>query len=189
MEIRKYIDERWSPRAFADKQVDPEILKTIFTDAGRAPSSSNEQPWSFFLGKSGSNTFDLIFSTLVEFNQAWCKTAPILALGVAKKTSNKTKELNEHRRYDLGAATAHLTMSAFNHGVFVHQMAGFDNKKCDEIFNLPDDYETVVAFAIGYPGDKSQLHEKIAAMENGVSERKLLEEYLFEDDWHKKILW
>ena len=187
--IKKYLDERWSPRAFEDKLIDNTVLKEIFKDAGRAPSANNEQPWRFFMGKAGSNTFDLIFSSLVEFNQVWCKTAPVLAIGIAKKTSTKSGDDNPHNKYDLGSAVAHLTMSAFANNVFVHQMAGFDINKCNALFNVPEDYETVVAFAIGYIGDKNQIPEKIAAMENGVSKRKELDEYLFENDWGKKILW
>lgn len=189
MEIRKFIDERWSPRAFADKAIENNTLKSLFKDAGRSPSSSNEQPWRFIVGKAGSKTFDLIFDTLVEFNQAWVKTAPVLAIGIVKKDSIKTGKPNPHARYDLGAALAHLTMSAFDENIYVHQMAGFDEEKCDTVFNIPQEYETVVAFCMGYKGDKNQLHEKIAAMENGVSKRKELDEYVFEDDWSKEVNW
>lgn len=189
MEIRKYIDERWSPRAFADKSVESNLLKKVFIDAGRAPSSNNEQPWRFFVGKAGSKTFDLIFETLVDFNKAWVKTAPVLAIGVAKKSSTKTDAPNEHAKYDLGASLAHLTMSAFEENIYIHQMAGFDKEQCDAAFNVPEGYETVVAFCLGYIGDKKQLHEKIAALENGVSERKAIDEYVFEGDWKNSVDW
>ena len=38
---------RWSPRAFSDKAVPPEILKSLFEAARWAPSCFNEQPWLF----------------------------------------------------------------------------------------------------------------------------------------------
>lgn len=45
--------ERWSPRAFTDRDVTAADLKIIF-EAGRwAPSSYNEQPWRFFVGHRG----------------------------------------------------------------------------------------------------------------------------------------
>jgi len=186
MEINNYIENRWSPRAFADKTIELDLLKSLFTAGGRAPSSSNEQPWSFMMGKAGSNTYDLIYSTLVDFNKVWCKTAPVLVIGIVDTISEKSGEENKYAKYDLGASVAHLTMKAFDHNLFVHQMAGFDAEKCNELFHIPENHKTVVAFAIGYLGDKNQLPEKIAALENGVSDRKPVEDYLFEDEWKKK---
>jgi nitroreductase len=179
--ISEYIEKRWSPRAFDGQAIDPSVLKELFIAAGRAPSSSNEQPWRFMVGEKGSSTYDKIYETLVDFNKAWVKTANVLVIGIYKKISEKTQQEATHAAYDLGAAVAHLSMCAYEHGLYVHQMGGFDPKKCDELFELPEGYATKVAFTIGYPGDKSQLHEKIAALEKGVSSRNAIEEYVFEE--------
>src|SRR6201992_3377851 len=80
---------RWSPRAYSDKQVSSEDLKKIFTAASWAASSSNEQPWRFLVGHKGDETHTKIFDSLVEFNQAWAKAAPVLILTVAKTTFTK----------------------------------------------------------------------------------------------------
>ena len=69
---------RWSPRALADKAVSTEDLKKIFEAARWAASSYNEQPWRFFLGRRGDATYQKIFDVLVEFNQGWAKSAPVL---------------------------------------------------------------------------------------------------------------
>jgi hypothetical protein len=48
-----------------------------------APSSYNEQPWSYIVAtKEDSTQFPQILSCLVEGNQAWAKAAPVLALGI-----------------------------------------------------------------------------------------------------------
>jgi len=39
--IHDVVRERWSPRAFSDKAVSPELLRNIFEAARWAPSSSN----------------------------------------------------------------------------------------------------------------------------------------------------
>src|ERR1035441_6392330 len=75
---------RWSPRSFSDRDVSPSDLKTIFEAARWTASSFNEQPWRFFAGRRNSATYKKIFSSLMEFNQAWAKSAPVLILGVAK---------------------------------------------------------------------------------------------------------
>ena len=48
--VHELIRERWSPRAFADKPVSQDVLRSIFEAARWAPSSSNEQPWAYIVG-------------------------------------------------------------------------------------------------------------------------------------------
>jgi len=45
--IHDLIRERWSPRAFSEKSVTPEVLRSLFEAARWAASSSNEQPWVY----------------------------------------------------------------------------------------------------------------------------------------------
>lgn len=84
-EVLPAVRERWSPRAFADREVSHADLRKVFEAARWAPSSNNEQPWRFIVGLRGSETFQKIGSSLVEFNQLWALKAPVLILGAAKK--------------------------------------------------------------------------------------------------------
>src|SRR3979411_673688 len=56
---------RWSPRAYADRDVSAEDLKKGFEAARWAASSSNEQPWRFLVGRRGDETFKKILDALV----------------------------------------------------------------------------------------------------------------------------
>ena len=47
--IEEILRRRWSPRAFSDRMVETEKLKSLFEAARWAPSSFNEQPWSFIV--------------------------------------------------------------------------------------------------------------------------------------------
>src|ERR1035438_7645508 len=79
--VHEIVRERWSPRAFSEKTVAPEVLRSLFEAARWAPSSSNLQPWAYIVGtKDDQENFDKVLSTLVEFNQGWAKNAPVLAL-------------------------------------------------------------------------------------------------------------
>ncbi len=84
--VEDLIRRRWSPRTYSDKEVPTAELKRLFEAARWAASSSNEQPWRFLVGRRGDETYQKIFNTLVEFNQSWAKSAPVLVLSVAKKT-------------------------------------------------------------------------------------------------------
>ena len=45
--VQDLIARRWSPREFSSRPVEPEKLASLFQAARLAPSSYNQQPWSF----------------------------------------------------------------------------------------------------------------------------------------------
>ena len=77
--ILPVIQERWSPRAFAHREVSPADLAKVFEAARWAPSSNNEQPWSYLVGLRNTPTHEKIAAALVSFNQAWAPKAAISA--------------------------------------------------------------------------------------------------------------
>jgi nitroreductase len=168
--------ERWSPRAFADRDVSPADLKTIFEAARWAPSSYNEQPWRFFVGHRNSETYKKIFDTLVPFNQGWAGTAAVLILGVAKTRFGHNDSPNNYVLHDLGAANGFMTLQAAAMGIATHQMAGFDQAKAREAFDIPEAYAIGSVMAIGYHGDLSSLEEPYQAQEQSPRSRKPLSE-------------
>ena len=170
--------ERWSPRAFADRDVDPADLKTIFEAARWAPSSFNEQPWRFFIGHRNSKTYKKIFDTLVPFNQAWVQTAPVLILGVAKTQFSHNGSPNNYAIHDLGAADGFITLQAASMGIATHQMAGFDQAKARETLEIPEIYAIGSVMAMGYHGDLSSLSEPYQAQEQAPRSRKPLSEII-----------
>src|SRR5213080_1322606 len=79
--VHELIAQRWSPYAFADRPVSREDLLSLFEAARWAPSSYNEQPWTYILAtKEDPEGYAKVLSCLVEGNQAWAKNAPVLAL-------------------------------------------------------------------------------------------------------------
>lgn len=177
--ILPLLKQRWSPRAFSKKSVKNEQLQRLFEAARWAPSASNEQPWAFIVGKKGDSSFDKIFSTLVEFNQLWCQFAPVLVLSVVRKNSLKGNKKNLYGKYDIGQAVAHLSIQAQEEGLYIHQMAGFDLEKSEELFNVPDEYDAVTIFAIGYMGDPEILHPNLKKLEYLERERTEARNFVF----------
>ena len=79
--INTLIRDRWSPRAFDQKAVPAEVLRSLFEAARWAPSSNNEQPWAYLVAtKENATEFENMVSVLVEFNANWARNAPVLAL-------------------------------------------------------------------------------------------------------------
>ena len=170
---------RWSPRAFADKAISTEDVKRLFEAAQWAASSSNEQPWRFLVGHRGDETYKKIFDSLVEFNQGWAKSAPVLILSAAKKTLGPNGNPNHYSLHDTGAATAYLSLQATALGLHTHSMGGFSHDKAREAFAIPEEFAIGAVTAVGYFGDPDTLSEPIREREIAPRQRKPLHEFVF----------
>jgi len=173
---------RWSPRSFADRAVNPADLKTIFEAVRWTASSYNEQPWRYFVGMRGSETYQRILQSLGEFNQQWARSAPVLTLNVARTTFSHNGTPNPVALYDLGASAATLCYEAISLGLFTHQMAGYDRDVARKLFKVPDDYIFGAAMALGYLGEPAALpNENFIAQEVAPRQRKPLSEFVLAD--------
>lgn len=182
--IHELIRERWSPRAFADKPIAPEILRSVFEAARWAPSSNNEQPWAYLVAtKDNKENFEKTLSVLIEFNANWAKSAPVLAIAVAKLAFAKNNTPNRNAPYDLGAATALLSMEATARGLSVHQMAGFDPEKAHQVFGIPSEWDAFAALAIGYPGEPASLPDSLKVREMAPRTRKPTSDFVMSGHW------
>lgn len=181
--IHELIRERWSPRAFSEKSVPAEILRSLFEAARWAPSSSNEQPWAYIVAtKEDAENFAKMLGVLVEFNADWAKHAPVLALSLAHLKTRDGKP-NRVALHDVGSASGQLTFEANSRGLVVHQMAGFHAEKARETFGIPGDWEPVAAMAIGYPGNPDLLPQKLRERELAPRTRKPLKEFVMTGKW------
>jgi nitroreductase len=172
--------ERWSPRSFDSRPVSEELLRKVFEAARWAPSSFNEQPWRFLVGRRGDATYSKIFESLGEFNKAWAKTAPVLILGVAKTRFSHDNAPNRVAAHDLGAASAYLVLQAHALGLKAHQMAGFDQEAARKLFGIPEDFSLGSVIALGYQGEPEALgDEKRIGQETAPRTRKALGEIVF----------
>jgi nitroreductase len=182
--VHNLIRERWSPRAFADKPVPHNLLRSIFEAARWAPSSSNEQPWAYLVAtKDDKDGFEKMLSILVEFNANWAKSAPVLAIAISELAFAKNHAPNRNAQYDTGAATMLLSMEATANGLFVHQMAGFDPEKARQVFGIPAAWDAIAAVAIGYAGDPDSLPQPLKDREMAPRTRKPIAEFVMSGQW------
>ena len=182
--IHDVISRRWSPRAFDSRTVEPEKLRSLFEAARWAASSYNAQPWYFIVAtKDEPENFKKILDCFVEFNQSWAKNAPVLALSVARLKFEHNGDPNRHAFHDVGQAAANLALQATHLGPQVHQMAGILPDKARQIFGIPDGYEAVAGFAIGYPGDHNALPDHLRQRELEPRSRKPLASFVFTGKW------
>ncbi|RMF71537.1 MAG: nitroreductase [Acidobacteria bacterium] len=178
--IHDLLARRWSPRAFADRGVEPDALRRLFEAARWAPSAFNEQPWRFLVARREQpEAFEALASCLVEGNQAWARRAPVLAITLAARRFARNDRENPHAWHDVGLAVAQLTVQATALGLAVHQMAGIVPERVVEVGAVPDGFEPVTGLAIGYPGDPETLPGKFRAAETAPRVRRPQNETVF----------
>src|ERR1700724_1837450 len=149
--VDELIARRWSPYAFDDRPVSQSDLRSLFEAARWAPSSYNEQPWSYIVAtKKDPEPFERLLSCLVKGNQLWAKRAPVLALGVVSLKFGANGQDNRAAIHDLGLAAGNLVFEATARDLAVHQMIGILPDKAREMYGIPQGHEAWTALAIGY---------------------------------------
>ncbi len=180
--VNPLIASRFSPYAFADRDVPVDELRSLFEAARWAPSSYNEQPWSYVIATRADTTaYERLLSVLVEPNQAWAKAAPVLALGVARTRFVRNDKPNAAALHDLGAASAHLCFEATARGIAVHQMIGILPDRARELYEIPDHSEALTGLAIGYAAPPAEAPDPYRQRDEAARERKPLSEFVFSD--------
>jgi hypothetical protein len=72
-----------------------------------------------------------------------------------------------------------MFLEAFNQGLIMHEMGGFDIQKTREVFNVPEDYEVGIMIAIGYQDTYHILPERLREKAFAPRVRKPLSEIVF----------
>jgi nitroreductase len=184
--IHNLLTARWSPYAFDDRPVSNADLCAVFEAVRWAPSSYNEQPWSYIVAKrENPEEFQVLLSCLVEANQVWAKAAPVLALGIVRLRFVRNDKPNRAAVHDLGLAAGSLLVEATARGLSVHQMIGIMPEKAREVYEIPEGSEAWTALAIGYPGDPNRLPEPLKERHLAPRQRKPLREFVFGGKWGK----
>jgi nitroreductase len=182
--IHDLISTRWSPYAFADRPVSREDLLSLFEAARWAPSSYNEQPWSYIVAtKENPAEFTRLLSCLVEGNQAWAKNAPVLAVGCSSLNFSRNNQPNAAALHDLGLASASLLVEATARGLAIHQMIGILPDRVRELYQVPQGVQPLTGLAIGYVADPSAVPESLRPRDQARRPRKPLAQFVFGGQW------
>lgn len=182
-QLHPLLQERWSPRAFdASHQITETELNAIL-EAGRwSPSSNNFQPWRFIVGKHGATNFEMISKTLQGFNSQWAPNASAyIVLNAVMVNENGTER--PVSLYDLGIASAFMTIEANHRGYAVHQVGGFDKTQLKTDFNLAKELEPITILVIGKQASLESLSdETLKSRESSSRSRKAIADLIIARD-------
>jgi nitroreductase len=185
--IHDLIAQRWSARAFSTRPVEKTKLLSILEAARWAPSSRNEQPWRYIVfTRDNPDKLKEAQAVLLEIN-SYAKRAPVLICALAKKTYTDNGNYNKLHFHDLGAANENMFLEAFNQGLIMHEMGGFDREKARDLFRISEDYEVGIMIAIGYQDTHNILPDRYKEKAFMPRERKSLSEIVFIEEIGKEI--
>jgi nitroreductase len=146
------IAERWSPYAYDPRPVEREKLLSCLEAARWAPSSYNEQPWTFLLAeRTDAAAFQRMLACLVPGNQAWAKNAGVLLLTVVSRNFTRNGQPNRACEHDIGLAAGNFALQAAALGLQAHQMIGIERDQIRREYQVPAGHDPLTAIALGYP--------------------------------------
>ena len=173
--IHPILNERYSIRAFSDRDVTGTELELVLEAARWAPSSHNEQPWRFLVARRGGEGHAAMMQALLPGNRRWAEDAPVLILNMASRTMARNGEQNLHSWHDLGLAVGQLTAQATAMGMGLNMMGGFNADAARKAFSIPLTLDLVSVLALGFSKDPVYGAEG-KAWRSQRSERKPLNE-------------
>jgi nitroreductase len=182
--IHSLIRRRWSPRSFDDRAVQSDKLIQVLEAARWSLSWRNDQPWRFIVAtKEDPEEYHRLFDCLKPGNQRWAGRAPVLMIAVAKRGYDHGAQTNPITLYDTGQAVAQLAIEALSQGLYVHQMGGVHPERIRETYGIPAMYRPIVALAIGYLGQPTDLPSDLQQREEAPRTRLPLSEIAFSGAW------
>ncbi|QDV30984.1 malonic semialdehyde reductase [Planctopirus ephydatiae] len=180
VEIHSLIQHRWSPLSFRPEPLTKLQIIQICEAARWAPSSYNDQPWSFLLApRDDQAAFEKLLGCLMEANQSWAKNCGLLVLAVARTTLKKTGKPNKFGLHDTGMATFSMMLQAEALGLRAHAMGGFNAVHARAMYAIPENCELASVIAFGHPGDASNLPDDLRTRDASSRERQPLSQMAF----------
>src|SRR5438105_4025150 len=177
--IESLFFRRWSSRAMSGEPITDAEMMSLFEAARWAPSTRNKQEWRFLYARRDTSQWPLFFDLLFEGNRAWCHRAALLSVIVAHTVFQDNGKPNPVHVFDAGLAFENLALQGTAMGLVVHGMAGFDFKKAQTALAVPEDYAVAAMFAVGRPGDSTELSPELREREI-PSQRKPVREIICE---------
>ena len=177
-DLHPLIKNRWSPRSFSERPIEPEQMHSLLEAARWAPSANNEQPWLYAYAIRGTERFKAFWECLMPGNQPWAANAAVLFVSAYRKTFQKNGKANPWAMHDVGLANAQLLLQALDRDIYGHMMAGFNKELISAYLHLDEDVVPLCVGALGYLGEPGALEEPYLTRETAVRVRKTLEEII-----------
>jgi len=165
------IEQRFSVRSYASRDVPQEVVDRLVAAFGAAPTAANRQPFGLILAKTAGREAEL----KRVYGPSWFAEAPLVALVCT--VSGRAWVRSDGKNYaDVDAAIAfqQLILAATDEGLGTCWIGAFDPAAAREVFGLPGGVEPVAMTPLGYPSGTVQKPPRL---------RKPLAQIVHHDRW------
>jgi nitroreductase len=160
--VFEVIKERTSVRSYSDHPIEEEKLRLILESARLAPSSSNSQPWHFYVVRDKEKIKALAqkmpLGSKIVIN-SFMAQAPVVIVATAGPIDFLHRVLsylvNKRWYYlDVAIALEHMVLTAWDLGLGSCWIGWFDEKKVKKLLHIPEKEEVIAMLTLGYPKEK-----------------------------------
>jgi hypothetical protein len=123
------------------------------------------------VARRGTAQHDAIVSTLSGFNQSWAGSASALIIFLTEH-HNVEGKAQPTAAYDTGQSVAYFTIQAQSHGLFSHQMSGFDADAAAAALEIDGRFTPTTVMAVGALGDPAEMTDAIRERETAPRARR-----------------
>ncbi|WP_417488776.1 nitroreductase family protein [Maricaulis sp.] len=181
----KHLKRRRTVRDFADRPVDPEIVKHAIDAAGTAPSGANHQPWhfvviqdparrkalreaaekeekAFYEGKGGEEWLEALAPLGTDSTKPFLETAPVLIAVFAQKRGGERAgqaKKNYYINESVGIACGFMLAALHEAGLVTLTHTPNPMKFLTEICERPADEKPFMLIVAGYPAEDATVPE------------------------------
>ena len=167
MNFQELIHERQSVRKYRDKPVEKEKIDKLIEAVHVAPSACNSQPWKLVIVNEPelkNKVAKATFNKAISFNK-FAVEAPVIAVLVIEKAKPIAQiggliKNQEYPEYDIGIAAAHFCLQAAELGLGTCMMGWFDEKKIQQLLNIPKKRKIGLVITLGYPTEDYKQRKK-----------------------------
>ncbi len=150
MNFKDLVQQRYSCRNYAPKEISKEQLDYIMECVRLSPSAVNRQPWKFYII---SNDIERV-KLQKCYHREWFATAPIYVIATIRHDQEWVRaDGKAHGNIDIAIAVEHLCLAATELGLGTCWVCNFDVQLCQSLFNLGEQEEPAVLIPLGYPAE------------------------------------
>lgn len=152
MTVLEAIRQRYSCRAYYEKEIEQEKLDSIFEAARLAPSAKNTQDWRFVV-VTDKETRRLVADT-TNRPEVFRKASAIIA---ACSNSDEIMRCGQAiGPIDVAIALEHIALQATELGLATCWIGSFETENVRDILDIPADVAIIELMALGYPADSKK---------------------------------
>lgn len=173
MQVTHAIRTRRNVRSFSGEAIDPDLLVQVVDAARHAPSSMNDQRWTFVLVTDRARLARLARLGTWADHIGGAGAAVALVVPQVEDPSER-----ESIAFDLGQAAQNLMLAAWERGLGSCHATIEDREAIRDVLGIPEGWTCDLVISLGRPADPSLLS---APPRN--QGRKPLDEVLRREHW------